>query len=272
MLPKAHFLKFGARRLFSVHWPAACNPPRWRILLLPPLVEELNKCRRLLADIARGLAAEGCEVVVVDLYGTGDSTGDFHDARWEHWADDLASLLAGLAASSATTPCGVLAVRGGALLLPQVLARAGAAPNTVVMLQPVLDGRQYFQQLLRVRVMASKFAGGNETIAQLKVELDRGESVEVSGYRFHPQLAASLEQSIVAEAEFAAVRRLFVVECRSGVHEPSLPVASFAQQVQDRVASSQVTVVDCESFWATQEIAAPPVVSATVVAAFRQDA
>src|SRR5689334_9630124 len=75
-------------RLFAVHWPAAAPSLRQAVLVLPPFAEELNKCRPMLAAQARALAAAGLDVLLVDLFGTGDSDGEFVEARWERWQQD----------------------------------------------------------------------------------------------------------------------------------------------------------------------------------------
>ncbi|HEX4910737.1 MAG TPA: hypothetical protein VFV64_08245, partial [Permianibacter sp.] len=68
-MPEAFFLNGAAAPLFTLHWPGstACAP----VLLLPPLLEELNKSRRALNELARALQAQGHAVLLVDWFGTG---------------------------------------------------------------------------------------------------------------------------------------------------------------------------------------------------------
>ncbi len=85
------FLAGSRGALFAVyHPPAAGMTSRSGVLCAPPFAEELNKSRRMIAQQARRLAAAGFGVLIPDLYGTGDSAGDFGDARWEIWREDLA--------------------------------------------------------------------------------------------------------------------------------------------------------------------------------------
>ena len=76
-LPAAH----GEQRLCLFHAPAGVA--RSKVLYLHPFAEEMNKCRPMLALTARQLAARGVQVLAVDLHGTGDSSGEFRDARLE---------------------------------------------------------------------------------------------------------------------------------------------------------------------------------------------
>ncbi|MGH8593525.1 MAG: hydrolase 2, exosortase A system-associated, partial [Gammaproteobacteria bacterium] len=60
------------------------------MLIVPPFAEEMNKSRRMFALLARDLACLGYGVMLVDLYGTGDSEGEFVEARWAMWKEDIA--------------------------------------------------------------------------------------------------------------------------------------------------------------------------------------
>src|SRR3546814_1526626 len=59
---------------------------------------EMNRSRRMAALQARALAALGIDVLLLDLFGTGDSAGDFRDARWEIWREDAMAAVAWLGA------------------------------------------------------------------------------------------------------------------------------------------------------------------------------
>ena len=59
------------------------------VIWVHAFAEELNKTRRMSARMARLLAGEGWRVVQKDLSGCGDSTGDFGDATWAAWVDDV---------------------------------------------------------------------------------------------------------------------------------------------------------------------------------------
>lgn len=91
------------------------GPP---ILFAPPLFEELNRTRALLAATMRGLAAEGFACWLPDLPGTGESERDLGDCGWDDWTGAVA-MLAGQIGPDLVT----VAVRGGALL-DDVPARA----------------------------------------------------------------------------------------------------------------------------------------------------
>ena len=79
----------GGQRLYLHHTPRAGQTPLGAVLYIHPWAEEMNKSRRMAALGSRALAAQGWAVLQVDLLGCGDSSGDFGDATWEAWLDDV---------------------------------------------------------------------------------------------------------------------------------------------------------------------------------------
>src|SRR5437763_12894742 len=84
------FLRTGTGQRFCLfHSPAAAC--RGAVLYVHPFAEEMNRSRRMAALQARALSALGYGVLQIDLYGCGDSSGDFGDARWGLRKQDLAA-------------------------------------------------------------------------------------------------------------------------------------------------------------------------------------
>ncbi len=84
------------------------------ILFVPPLFEELNRTRALLAAVMRRLAVQGLGCWLPDLSGTGESERDLGDVAWNDWRHDVTA-----AASHVTEKAGkplVASLRGGVLL------------------------------------------------------------------------------------------------------------------------------------------------------------
>jgi hypothetical protein len=94
------------------------------LLFLPPLFEEMNRTRALLAATMRALAAQGLGCWLPDLPGTGESGRALEDVSWQDWRDAAAAAFetAGAAAT--------VSLRGGALLDEAAPARWRFAPAT----------------------------------------------------------------------------------------------------------------------------------------------
>lgn len=69
-----------------------------QLLVLEPLFEEANRCRRTLVQVMRGLDARGIGCAIPDLPGMGESLTDIADASLDSWrsaARTAAEALAG---------------------------------------------------------------------------------------------------------------------------------------------------------------------------------
>ena len=192
--PEPIFLDGPAGRLFAVyHAPAAGSDPHPAVLYVPPFAEEMNRSRRMAALQARALAAAGIGVLIPDLHGTGDSAGEFRDARWAIWLGDIRAASAWLE-RRLDRPVQLLGLRlGGLLAISAAAAEPGRFPR-LILWQPVVDGRAMFTQFLRVRIAAALGeAESRETTEALRAELSAGRTLEVAGYEVAPELAAALD-------------------------------------------------------------------------------
>ncbi len=174
-------------RFSLYHAPAPQVAPRGAILYVHPFAEELNRSRRMAALMARRFAAMGFAVLQIDLFGCGDSCGDFNAARWELWKRDLDTARAWLAERS-TGPMHLWGLRLGGLLALDYAA--GAPVDGLILWQPFLNGRTCINQFLRQRTDGAIVRSSSALRTEL---LTRG-TLEVDGY----ELTAALSQAIDA--------------------------------------------------------------------------
>ena len=126
---------------------------------------------------------------VVDPFGTGDSAGDFGEATWEIWLDDLLDAARALDGERRV----LVGVRSGSLLVADMTPRLDPTPTSVVHVEPERSGRAVVRRWLRTRVARSRLAGDrSESTESLRSRLEGGESLELGGYRLGAELAATL--------------------------------------------------------------------------------
>ena len=85
------------------------------ILVVPPLLEEMNRTRALLAATMRALAARGHGCWLPDLAGTGESEQELGDIHWDAWRHDVMSASAFVERENGQPPL-VVSLRGGTLI------------------------------------------------------------------------------------------------------------------------------------------------------------
>src|SRR5690242_11050763 len=126
---EAFFLPAAAGQRFCLYHRAAAGiPERGAVVFVHPFAEEMNKCRRMAALQSRALAAAGYTVLQMDLLGCGDSSGDFADATWEAWVDDVGLACTWLWQRSAA-PLWLWGLRGGCLLAAAAARELGEKAN-----------------------------------------------------------------------------------------------------------------------------------------------
>jgi exosortase A-associated hydrolase 2 len=249
------FLGSGADQRFCLfHRPAGtCHGA---VLYVPPFAEELNRTRRMAALGARRLAAHGYGVLQIDLLGTGDSAGDFADARWDLWKQDLDTGAAWLRTRFAL-PLTLWGLRLGALLALDY-ARTAAAPLAPMLLwQPVASGSTYLTQFLRLRTanaMLSDDAGAQSGTKPLRAALRDGETLEIAGYDLSPDLAHAIDALPAPDAMAAPASAHWFDVLGAPGQAPAPAAARVKAAWEARGASLHVHTVTGSPFWATTDV------------------
>jgi exosortase A-associated hydrolase 2 len=247
-------------RFCLYHAAAPGVPPRGGILYLHPLGDEMNRARRAAATQARAFAAAGYTVLQFDLFGCGDSCGDFHNARWELWRTDVAALLQWLAARAGGRVF-LWGLRLGALLALDVAHRIPVAG--LILWQPFARGRTCLNQFLRggVPILAPSTALPHTTTA-LRAHLYGHGAIEVGGYELAADLARALDACDAAELRPQAPVVLWLAT--------GSPVASTAAatalRLEQRWAGARIVFhhIPGPPFWAAPEpVEVAPLIAAT---------
>lgn len=188
------------QRFCLLHAPPNAQPGRGAIVYVHPFAEEMNKSRRMAALQARALAKLGFWVLQIDLYGCGDSSGEFGAARWAIWKNDLALACDWLMQQTAL-PLTLWGLRLGALLALDFAFDASFAIERLLLWQTVINGKTYMSQFLRLQLAsqmlgddATENGGGAGAMGALRRDLAAGIAVEVAGYMLGPELVAQIEQ------------------------------------------------------------------------------
>lgn len=255
---RAEFIGKAGHRLFVLlRTPARASGEC--ALVVPPFAEEMNKSRKLVTDFARCECGKGRGVLCIDLFGTGDSEGEFATARVEGWIEDLAAAIEWSAAQGWRVTS-MLGIRMGAVLGAMLARQRDLGLSQTVFWQPMVSGARLLDQFLRVRVMASRMEQDrNETVAELRARLQAGETVEVAGYALSGALCADIDALDLAAAltpVFPPIRWLDVVA------DATAPMTPGTQRAVDKARAIGCDVehvqVTGEPFWMATEIVTNP--------------
>ena len=222
-----HFIDSVAGPVFALHF-APAGPARGAVLYLPPLAEEMNRCRALAAAQAQALADAGYACLLLDYFGTGDSAGELIDATWDTWRGDALAAANWLEQESGM-PVTLWGCRLGALLAADIAGRAPERFRRLLLWQPIVDGKMYFTQILRLRVAFLMDRGlPPETTADMRAQLAAGQNIVVSGYTFPLGLAQEIDQLRIGDAALSLCR----IDWFENVSEPGKPLSPASQKAQ----------------------------------------
>ncbi|MGK5052364.1 hydrolase 2, exosortase A system-associated [Janthinobacterium sp. RB2P8] len=245
----------GGQRHCLLHLPPPGQSARGGILYVHPFAEELNKSRHVAAAQARAFAALGYSVLQIDLFGCGDSSGDFGEARWDIWHNDLHLACAWLA-QRVDGPLTVWGVRLGALLALDFACRAPLPLARLLLWQPEADGRRVIDRFLRLRLATGMLAGGTrEAPGHARAKLAQGEPVEVAGYLLAPELAHAIDG--VSAAALLPTVPVYWLEYQ-GQEQASAPLPPLARLWRERGAAVHVASFGDGPFWHSGELLACP--------------
>jgi exosortase A-associated hydrolase 2 len=266
MAPVAFFLPVADGQRFCIfHEPRGVA--KGALLYLHPFAEEMNKARRMAALQARLLAQNGYAVLQLDLHGCGDSSGDFGDATWESWLLDVHAAHSWLRTHCAA-PLWLWGLRSGCLLAAEAVRRLDVTANFLFW-QPVVSGKQYLQQFLRLKVAGEMMSGESKGVMEaLKAQLAAGQSVEIAGYALSAGMARGLESAELSPATQPGRVCWLEVSAR--------PEATLAPASQKRIEQWQAAgcavdsaVLPAPTFWQTAEIEEAPALLDATLAALR---
>jgi exosortase A-associated hydrolase 2 len=229
------------------------------VVIVPPFAEEMNRSRRMFTLLGQALGQHGVATFVVDLSGTGESGGDFGEATWDEWLNDVA-LVVRTASERGHERISLVGVRLGAALALDCIAREMVGDVSRLMLwQPVLDGSAMFTQFLRLRLVSSLKASANakETTSGLRTKLNAGESLEIAGYTVSPALAKQIDTVRLADLAKRAARPLAWLEVL-GRDVATAPSANTIAKLRGEGVEIDYQRIEGEPFWSAAETTVVP--------------
>ncbi|TAK65178.1 hydrolase 2, exosortase A system-associated [Methylobacter sp.] len=255
------FIESSAGKLFAIYWPPAGETPLDKAIIhIPAFAEEMNKSRRMVALQAQAFSDQGYAVLVLDLFGTGDSAGDFGVATWQIWLQNIDTAIDWLKQQGVQS-VDLWGLRVGALLAMDFASNSKHRIERLIAWQPVLNGDAFITQFLRLRVAAAMMDNNapREKTSDLKQQLLEGQAIEVAGYLLNPDLIKPVAALRADRLSWQSVNEVAIFELVSSEDSPVL--ASNMQllaTLQEKNINVSLTKVVGNAFWSSQEISDAP--------------
>jgi exosortase A-associated hydrolase 2 len=260
-------------RFSLYHQPSPHVESRGAILYVHPFAEEMNKTRRMAALQARAFAAMGFAVLQIDLFGCGDSCGDFNAGRWDLWKNDLAVAASWLAERTSGLPLHLWGVRLGGLLALDFAIRTRV--DSIILWQPFMSGRACINQFLRLRLasqLEGSAPGAARSTSALRAQLAVHGVIEVAGYEVAVPLVKAIDACDAAHIKLPPC----TVHWFAGGADASARAETSAARLGARWAADGVALhfhrLDAAvPFWCADEITVCPALLDATSAVFAGD-
>jgi len=179
---------FGILHIPAMHEPAEGHRKPQGVVFCSPFAEEEAVSHRVVTNFARLLCREGYYVLRFDYRGCGDSEGDFEQATLTTRLSDIGKAVDLLQGHTGTSPLTLFGLRLGGTLAALVAAKDPRV-KSLILWEPVVQVRAYFDQFLRMQVMAeniraSRVVGTRESLLK---DLRGNKCVDILGYLLSPQ-------------------------------------------------------------------------------------
>jgi hypothetical protein len=234
-----HWIGGDGRRLYAALHPARTPAPGCGVLLVPPLLHEQLRSRRMLTQVAIRLADAGIPCLRFDFFGSGDSDGRGDHMDLASMREDIGVAAAALRASTGVTGVAALAFRGGALALSSWLASGGQVER-VVLWEPVVDGAGWIGELVDADAAELRSAARYPRRGGVPME---GSDRQLMGFEVSRQLRRDLA-GVQARSDGWRHRPPAWGVLRPGVQLPSLPLQRVFELPADAARMGDSTRMD----------------------------
>ncbi len=235
------FFDADGARLYGFMHPARTPARPTACVVVHPFMEERQDAHAVLRSLAVALAARGYPTLRFDLYGCGDSEGDWQGASLARWRADVVAAAELLRREFRPAEVALLGLRFGATVAGLAAEAAGA--SRVCLAQPVVRGADYADELLLAHLAAEMVLHrkAGTTREALAARLAAGETVNLFGYR----LTGALDQELRAvdlarEMATGAARALVLEVARSTTARESAEVKALAAALGPRAVVRRV--------------------------------
>ncbi len=240
---------FGAEDnyLFGIlHLPDA-GSQKTAFVFSHPFGEEKLWAHRVYVSLARRLALLGYPVLRFDFTGHGDSMGEFADSDVNSRLADISKAVEHILSVAEVNSVALFGLRFGAALAAMA-ADMDSRVSSLILWQPIVDGEQYMQEILRSNLSTQMTVFGkvksnrNELVDSMRA----GEPVNVDGYHLTGRMYDQAAQIHLDQRRL--LRPLPALVLQLSTREDSQENPKF-KALASQYAPGQLETVKEDPFW-----------------------
>lgn len=226
------------RLLFACcHEPVLERRRKCAIVVCQPIGHEYINSHRALRQLASRLCYAGFPVLRFDYYGCGDSSGSAEEGRIPQWLEDISTAISEVRRRTGAVQVCLVGLRvGGALAM--IAAAERADPDSLVLWDPVVSGKRYFDGLLRLQKEMLRFRPKPSSTQE---PLDY---VDVLGFPLSRFLQAELKNIDLPAIAASSVKNVLVIQTDQTADE-----AGLQEQLSQMRARFEYQRMDAPQIW-----------------------
>ena len=251
MINQEHiFFESRGRQLFAVFFlPENELPEVAGCVICSPFAEEKKSSQRMLVDLAGALAECGMPVLLFDYMACGDSEGEFREAGLTTWIQNTCDAVRLLKERSAVDTVELIGLRLGCFVALSAWKECQGISDTVL-IEPVLDPKNYFRLALRQKLMKELITDGKTSSRrdELINRLCANESVDFDGYEISPSFYADLEsqEDLIPALKGQTIRSLIIHVTPTGKTSRNFQKIKQAASANEKLCLKQIQL---DPFW-----------------------
>lgn len=247
MNEKPFYFGEPGRQLFGVFHSPQNRTRKTAFVFCHPYAEEKLWAHRSYVNLARDMAARGYPVLRFDFMGHGDSMGDFANGDIDSRIDDVSRGIKQILSLSDAESVALFGLRFGGTMAA-LAAELCQEVSFLILWQPIVDGGQYMQEILRSNLSTQMAVYGRVQTnrKELVEQMRNGESVDVDGYLLTGRIYDQAEQVHLDQREVnRSIPALIVQVSRKEDAPPDPKLKILAAQY----TPGSLVVVTEEPFW-----------------------
>lgn len=221
--------------------------PLGACILCHPFAEEKLWSQRVFVSFARELARRGLVVLRFDFSGNGESDGVFESSGIRSYIEDTSTAVEYLRAQYPTIESvDLMGLRFGATVA-YLSAVARDDVGRLILWDPVLDGEEYVQEMLRINLATQMAVYGKVTITRenLVEGILNGTPVNIDGYLLGESVYKEFESLKLTGGEGCHAKSCFV----SAIGRMPKRRFESIQQFASNLPAASFESVQEEAFW-----------------------
>ena len=242
MIEEHFYFNSDGYNLYAVYFQATDNIRDENFIICHPFAEEKKNTQRFFVELARSICKIGYSVLLFDLRGCGDSEGIFSDTNISVWIQDINNSISYLQKTYNSNIISFIGLRFSAFL-GLLLAENKDKFKRIIVIEPVLDLKDYFSQIIRDNSIRKKLSN---LIINKKNNIEKEDSrnlIDFDGYNINKEFYSNLNN--YKQIKLSNEQKIVLIQITSSIKNEKI----YKHFIRDSKNTVYFTKIKFLPFW-----------------------